>query len=981
MSTRRTSRFAAWAIGAVMTLGSAHGQITDPAKSHQLAYPIDSGIVQNNGLNAPGFDADNAVAPSVIFLQEIDVQGAQWLRLQFEQVLLSGDKATNNASYLLITSMWDGASQRLYADDVFNWNNTSAYLNGGTLTVELYAYPGTGPNRFVMRELTVGEVQPGGTPIDSICGPTDDRTLSQDNRQGRIWPIGCTGWMIENGNFGNRFLTAGHCIQNNTANAVVEFNVPLSTSTGGAQHPPPADQWSVPAGQVNSNGGQGPGNDYAQFFTAVNGTGLTPREANGGGAYRLAATAPAVNNQSIRITGYGSTTTQPNTPRSWSLVQKSHTGPFVTNSGTLIRYATDTSGGNSGSPVVDVTGGGLAIGIHTHAGCDAQGGSNQGTDISHAGLQGFLANPAGTGIPMNDGCVTTTFAANNSGADGGAVYFDVVTGADAVRLTGLQMNVDVPAASFGQAFTVDVYTTTGTFSGKETNMALWTKRAIGSGNVGQRDSASQVTLDTPVQLDPNATTGIALVLSNNTGHNYTNGNGSNQSYTDGTITVNLGTSSNQGFTAPIFNPRVFNGTICYDKDLPCTATEIPAMTVPSSLIEMDALPLGPTNVAALNAAGTPAAADIASVALPDKPTAAPGVYNTNNNRGNALARVNGVVSIIEGASGTAAFDATTYDITLNNPHTQFGFEVGDWGSTMLVNLYDGNTLLAQIETASASLGAHFIEIGRGCTFNRVTIDASGSGGNFVLTEIWTQPAPAPLCNATEIPAMTVPSSQIEMDALGLGPTNVGALNAAGSPGPARLARIALPDKPTTVAGVYNTNNALGNALARVNGVISIIEGASGTAPFDGTTYNLLFTGPHTEFGFEVGDWNGTMIVNLYDGASWVGMVETASAPSAPQFIQIERGCSFDRATIDTSGAGGNFVLTQIWTQGDACPCACNFDTSTGNNTCDIFDFLAFQNAFVGGKPCACDIDTSTGQGVCDIFDFLAFQNAFVAGCR
>ncbi len=63
-----------------------------------------------------------------------------------------------------------------------------------------------------------------------------------------------------------------------------------------------------------------------------------------------------------------------------------------------------------------------------------------------------------------------------------------------------------------------------------------------------------------------------------------------------------------------------------------------------------------------------------------------------------------------------------------------------------------------------------------------------------------------------------------------------------------------------------------------------------------------------------------------------------------------------------------------------CPCACDFDTSTGPNTCDIFDFLAFQNGFVGADPCACDMDTSTGPATCDVFDFLAFQNAFVAGC-
>ena len=56
-----------------------------------------------------------------------------------------------------------------------------------------------------------------------------------------------------------------------------------------------------------------------------------------------------------------------------------------------------------------------------------------------------------------------------------------------------------------------------------------------------------------------------------------------------------------------------------------------------------------------------------------------------------------------------------------------------------------------------------------------------------------------------------------------------------------------------------------------------------------------------------------------------------------------------------------------------CPTACDFDPDPA---CDIFDFLAFQNLFVGNDPCACLMDPDPA---CDIFDFLAFQNAFVGG--
>ena len=54
-------------------------------------------------------------------------------------------------------------------------------------------------------------------------------------------------------------------------------------------------------------------------------------------------------------------------------------------------------------------------------------------------------------------------------------------------------------------------------------------------------------------------------------------------------------------------------------------------------------------------------------------------------------------------------------------------------------------------------------------------------------------------------------------------------------------------------------------------------------------------------------------------------------------------------------------------------CYADFD---GDGSLTIFDFLAYQNAFVAGSPSAdCD-----GDGGLTIFDFLCFQNAFVAGC-
>jgi Immunoglobulin domain len=79
---------------------------------------------------------------------------------------------------------------------------------------------------------------------------------------------------------------------------------------------------------------------------------------------------------------------------------------------------------------------------------------------------------------------------------------------------------------------------------------------------------------------------------------------------------------------------------------------------------------------------------------------------------------------------------------------------------------------------------------------------------------------------------------------------------------------------------------------------------------------------------------------------------------------------YDAVLTNVCGAAGSnrAVLTVT--------CYADCDQSTGSGVLDIFDFLCFQDAFVGFSPYAdCD-----GDGLLNIFDFLCFQNAFTAGC-
>jgi V8-like Glu-specific endopeptidase len=254
--------------------------------------------------------------------------------------------------------------------------------------VELVAEPKTNPAQISIVSLS-NIVYIGGER--TICGPTDDRTLSYVARCARAMPIGCSSWIIDDAN--HQFLTAGHCALSGYNDIqTVEFNVPLSSGSGVYQHPGPEDQYATDPASFQF-GYSGIGDDWAYFGCYPNTeTGLTHFQAQEGEYYQLSSTPPQVTNQQITIVGYG-TVSFPVSPM-WNGVQKTHTGPHVYFGGTTIGYETDTTGGNSGSPVLNESTG-EAIGIHTNGGCGSSGGNNWGCGINNSGLQFALANPLG----------------------------------------------------------------------------------------------------------------------------------------------------------------------------------------------------------------------------------------------------------------------------------------------------------------------------------------------------------------------------------------------------------------------------------------------------------------------------------------------------------------------------------------------------------------------------------------------------------
>ena len=352
---------------------TAFAQVEAPAFEN-VPYVHDTGWV------APAAGAGSGLELVTSF--NVDQEGAEWLRLYFSDVALAGDPIAGTGGELRITSMLDGGTQVMNAIEVDRWRRSTAYFNGDSIVVEVWARPGTGDSRVQLEAVDMGVPPLQGTA--SICGPVDDRLPSSDPRSGRLLPVGCTGWLIQD--CAGCFLTAGHCTGNIQ---VIQFNVPPSTSSGSIQNPPPQDQYPVDAASLQSNGGQGVGDDWAYFGAFPNGTtGLTAAQAQGPG-FTL-STPPPAGTADIRITGYGTDSTPPERNQ----VQQTHVGPLVTNSGSTVQYQTDTTGGNSGSPVIWEQDG-SAVGIHTHGGCSSSGGQNSGTSYSHPDLQGALGNPQG----------------------------------------------------------------------------------------------------------------------------------------------------------------------------------------------------------------------------------------------------------------------------------------------------------------------------------------------------------------------------------------------------------------------------------------------------------------------------------------------------------------------------------------------------------------------------------------------------------
>jgi hypothetical protein len=157
--------------------------------------------------------------------------------------------------------------------------------------------------------------------------------------------------------------------------------------------------------------------------------------------------------------------------------------------------------------------------------------------------------------------LTTIFASNNGNANGGATYFDIDV-VDPAGITIFNIDINTSATAAG----IEVFTTPTTYVGATVDPSLWTSVAVGTGAGAGIDSPTQVCLSATggIFLAPGQY-GIAIVQDAGTNARYTTGTAPFAlSYSTAEATLNLGSGTNSPFTASLFTPRVWNGSLHYE---------------------------------------------------------------------------------------------------------------------------------------------------------------------------------------------------------------------------------------------------------------------------------------------------------------------------------------------------------------------------------------------------------------------------------
>ena len=208
----------------------------------------------------------------------------------------------------------------------------------------------------------------------------------------------------------------------------------------------------------------------------------------------------------------------------------------------------------------------------------------------------------------------------------------------------------------------------------------------------------------------------------------------------------------------------------------CPATQIDIDTVGPAV----AAPPVQVTVNDLNNAGAPTTALLADFRHILNPSTTTGGYNTNTAGGRGLGcstssptSTNQILVVLDPfnpptVTATTSYLGANYQMDFLEPHTEFGFGIGDYVGPMRIQFFDQNVAVLTATTSTFSSATKFFRLSGAC-FDRVIIEPDNNpAGNFVITEIWTQQlvggvttpfttGPPPCLGSNGLPIIQAPS--------------------------------------------------------------------------------------------------------------------------------------------------------------------------------------------------------------------------------
>jgi hypothetical protein len=546
--------------------------------------------------------------------------------------------------------------------------------------------------------------------------------------------------------------------------------------------------------------------------------------------------------------------------------------------------------------------------------------------------------------------ITTLFNQNNSGSAGGANYFQIVVGSSPITITSIEINT---LAAAGTIVPCRVYTAANTHAGNEANPGAWTLQAEGTGTSAGTNTPTPITLGSSIVLAANTSYGIAVTLSATSGTPAAaslaySGTGTNPApgvnqYSNGDLTLNLGTATNVLFSGTPFNPRIWNGTINYTIGGVTGACCLPSgacVTTTSSNCTAQSGTYQGDGILCVN------------VSCPQPPTGACCLFS-------------GACSVVTAAACTA--QGGTYQGNSTVCGTCPGVPPVFFSNC---NISTGATTLSGV---AAPAGGVWSETARDETDPTTANTTAGFGGTGALR----------LADDFVVPAGGMNVAYVRGYAYLTGATTTGVT----------AATLQIWNGPpnaggTVIFGDTTTNRLANNSFSNIYRCFNTV-----TPPTCGGATTIPDQTRRLQYVY--------MTVNQFlpAGTYWIDFNYTGASFSPPsvQADAIGRQCDpnnsnglqFNAAWVPLADAGQGCVPTPVnqdlffdvlGTAPSTGPvCYANCDNSTVQPCLNVGDFSCFLNSFASGASYA-NCDNSTTPPVLNVGDFACFLNAFASGC-